>query len=79
MNTQWRRKFLGIVGTLMAATAHANEPDGKSIFQQKCAMCHLPEGQGIPPVFPPLAGSDWLMADRERTIKVLCEGLRGSI
>jgi glucose/arabinose dehydrogenase len=32
-----------------------------------------------PPVYPPLAASDWLAADRERTIRVLCEGLSGPI
>jgi hypothetical protein len=42
-------------------------------------MCHQAAGQGAPPIFPPLAGSDWLLADRARAIKVLCEGLSGSI
>ena len=42
-------------------------------------MCHQPNGQGAPPAFPPLAGSDWLLADRARAIKVLCEGLDGPI
>lgn len=42
-------------------------------------MCHQPEGNGAPPVYPPLAKSDWLLADRKRAIKVLCEGLSGPI
>jgi glucose/arabinose dehydrogenase/mono/diheme cytochrome c family protein len=52
---------------------------GSRIYAEKCAMCHLPSGQGAPPVYPPLAGSDWLQKDRTRVIKVLCEGLSGAI
>jgi mono/diheme cytochrome c family protein len=51
---------------------------GAAIYAEKCLMCHQATGQGAPPVFPPLAGSDWL-ADRAKTIKVLCEGLSGEI
>lgn len=36
------------------------KPDGKALFLANCAMCHQPEGQGVPGVFPPLAKSDYL-------------------
>lgn len=52
---------------------------GGELFAAKCALCHQHNGTGVPPVYPPLAGSDWLKADRTRTIKVLCEGLQGPI
>jgi glucose/arabinose dehydrogenase/cytochrome c5 len=52
---------------------------GAKIFAEKCVICHQAAGQGAPPVYPPLAKSDWLAQDRQRTIKVLCEGLSGSI
>ncbi len=52
---------------------------GKTIYDTMCAMCHQAEGAGVPPVFPPLAGSDWLMADRARAVRVLAEGLEGEI
>jgi len=52
---------------------------GGKIFVEKCVLCHQQGGQGAPPVYPPLAQSDWMKADRERTIKVLCEGLSGPI
>ena len=51
---------------------------GAGIYQSTCQACHLPSGQGIPGVFPPLAGSDFLR-DRPRAIRVLCEGLSGPI
>jgi len=52
---------------------------GAKIFSEKCVLCHQATGQGAPPVYPPLAKSDWLLQDRRRTIKVLCEGLSGPI
>ena len=52
---------------------------GEKIFVEKCMLCHQIAGAGVPPVYPPLAGSDWLAGDRVRTIKVLCEGLSGPI
>jgi len=30
---------------------------GKAVYEKNCASCHQPEGQGLPPVFPALAGS----------------------
>lgn len=30
---------------------------GKDVYEKQCAACHQPEGQGMPPVFPALAGS----------------------
>jgi len=30
---------------------------GKEVYAKNCAACHQPEGQGLPPVFPALAGS----------------------
>ncbi|MDB6152120.1 MAG: Copper oxidase [Chthoniobacteraceae bacterium] len=52
---------------------------GAKIFTEKCQLCHQPSGQGAPPVYPPLANSDWFKTNRERVIKALCEGLSGPI
>ena len=52
---------------------------GKRIYTQLCFACHQAEGQGLPGVFPPLAGSDWLMADKKRAIVSLIGGLSGPV
>jgi len=52
---------------------------GKVIFGQNCAACHQPTGLGIPDVFPPLAGSDFLMADKARSIRIVKKGLQGEV
>ncbi|MFT6054216.1 MAG: nitrite reductase (NO-forming) [Roseivirga sp.] len=53
--------------------------DGKGIYQGLCMACHLNEGQGIASVFPPIAKSDYLMADLDRSIKIMLEGQQGEI
>ncbi len=43
---------------------------GKAIYNGKgnCFTCHQPTGVGVPGVFPPLAKSDFLLADKKRAI-----------
>jgi nitrite reductase (NO-forming) len=52
---------------------------GKRVYMQNCAMCHQLDGTGLPQVFPPLAQSDYLMADKTRSIGVVLRGLSGPI
>ena len=52
---------------------------GQKIFAVVCAACHQPNGLGIPDKFPPLAGSDFLNADKNRAIKTLINGRQGEI
>lgn len=52
---------------------------GKQVFMQTCFVCHQPGGQGIPGQIPPLAGSDFLMADKTRSIRAVVHGLSGEI
>jgi nitrite reductase (NO-forming) len=52
---------------------------GKRTYDQNCLACHQPNGEGIPGAFPPLAGSDYLLAKPERAIDVLLNGLSGKI
>ncbi|HEY8354716.1 MAG TPA: cytochrome c oxidase subunit II [Methylophilaceae bacterium] len=30
---------------------------GKQVYEKNCAVCHMANGQGMPPAFPPLTGS----------------------
>lgn len=52
---------------------------GERLFQGTCSTCHQVDGKGIPGVFPPLAGSDWLMADARRSVGVVLNGLSGPV
>jgi len=52
---------------------------GEKIYMSYCITCHLDKGQGIPGAFPPLANSDYLMADKGRTIRTILNGLTEEI
>lgn len=52
---------------------------GRRLFASICAACHQPTGQGLPNLFPPLAGSDFLNADKNRAIKIVINGRQGEV
>ncbi|MCC6621604.1 MAG: nitrite reductase, copper-containing [Deltaproteobacteria bacterium] len=52
---------------------------GKVLYKGTCSTCHQPNAKGVPSVFPPLAGSDYLLADSERAIAIVLNGLQGPI
>jgi nitrite reductase (NO-forming)/hydroxylamine reductase len=66
-----------------AQTVHAAEvaqaDPGLAGFQTYCAACHQPDGQGMAGAFPPLAGSDYLLADPSRAVSAVLEGVSGTI
>jgi len=52
---------------------------GRRLFSSICAACHQPTGQGLPNMFPPLAGSDFLNADKNRAIRIVIAGWQGEV
>lgn len=52
---------------------------GRRVYTQQCAICHQANGMGVPGVYPPLVGSDWVVSSEERLIRVLLHGLVGEI
>ncbi|MFN7142031.1 MAG: c-type cytochrome [Limisphaerales bacterium] len=57
----------------------AKMEDGKKAYVKSCVACHQSKGEGIPSLFPPLAKSDYLMADKERSTRILIQGQTGEI
>jgi mono/diheme cytochrome c family protein len=53
-------------------------PAMRSAYISMCANCHREDGgQGLQRSIPPLAGSDFLSVDKERSIRLLITGMRG--
>jgi nitrite reductase (NO-forming) len=52
---------------------------GERTYTSVCAACHQPAGTGIENAFPPLAGSDYLNADKRRAITTVIQGLTGPV
>lgn len=67
--------------TCVTPFAQAN---GDALYTNKCANCHQMNGEGVPPAYPPLAGSDFLKKltqgrERKKLISILKKGLKGPI
>lgn len=54
-------------------------PLGRRVYLRTCTRCHQAGGAGWVPVFPPLALSEWVDADGDRSIKIVLNGLTGGI
>ncbi len=62
-----------------ASDLKASMAKGKALYTTYCQSCHGEQGQGMTGVFPPLAKSDYLMADKKRAIQVILYGASGEI
>ena len=51
---------------------------GEGVYQKNCVACHQMNGEGLPPIFPALAGSDIVMFDKARNVEILMEGVQGA-
>ncbi|MBK9193045.1 MAG: cytochrome c [Crocinitomicaceae bacterium] len=60
-------------------TAGNKYASGEKVYQANCVACHQSEGEGVEGVFPPLANSDYLMADKNRAIKQIINGSSGEM
>ena len=52
---------------------------GEALYNGTCSVCHQSNGAGLPNVFPPLAKSDYLNADKTRAISIVLNGLSGPV
>lgn len=63
-----------------AGTSGANvAADGAQIYASKCAACHQATGLGIPGVFPPLAGSEWVLGSDKALVQIPLHGVSGAL
>jgi nitrite reductase (NO-forming) len=68
-----------LIASAPTVEEHTAFPEGRDTFRMICAACHQSTGLGVPHVFPPLAGSDFLKADKARAIGIVLNGLSGPI
>jgi nitrite reductase (NO-forming) len=57
----------------------ASSERGKEIYLRNCVSCHMDQGEGLEGIFPPLANSDYLLADKKRAIKQTLYGVSGEM
>ncbi len=51
---------------------------GEGVYQKNCVACHQMNGEGLPPIFPALVGSDIVMFEKDRNVEILMEGVQGA-
>lgn len=61
-------------GSPMAATMEV----GKAVYMRNCVACHQPNGKGIPPAFPSIAGSAVALGDVNAQIQLILNGKTGT-
>lgn len=53
--------------------------NGKKLYIQHCSVCHMPKGDGIPGLNPPLINTDWVTGDIDRLVNIVVNGLEEEI
>lgn len=53
--------------------------DGLQIYTANCVACHQATGAGLPGVFPPLGGSEWVLGSDKLAINILLHGVSGKL
>jgi mono/diheme cytochrome c family protein len=62
-----------------AFDSKASMARGTVVYQNQCITCHMEAGDGVEGVYPPLAKSDYLMADKTRSIQQILHGINATI
>jgi mono/diheme cytochrome c family protein len=61
------------------AAPSAAAVDGAQLYASLCAACHQASGAGLPGVFPPLAGSEWVVGKDTTLVAIVLHGVTGPI
>ena len=51
---------------------------GEKVYQSACAACHMPNGEGLPGVFPALKGSEIALNNMPKHIDIVVNGAPGT-
>ncbi|MGI9543190.1 MAG: c-type cytochrome [Cyclobacteriaceae bacterium] len=77
---------LVILGLMVGCTSSSEQiklkqytAEGQKLYVKHCANCHQEDGRGLGTLYPPLAQSDFIKADVDRTICLIRYGIEGPI
>lgn len=71
---------LFVITQAVAADKAEQMKKGEAVFKKYCVTCHMATGMGMPGVYPPLAGSDYIKTkDKKVIIDNVTNGLKGEV
>jgi cytochrome c oxidase subunit 2 len=84
--TKWGSKPVQVSATPAVSEEDSNKKftlaelkaQGEKVFGANCVACHQANGKGMPPAFPPLAGSKVVLASADQQIGVVLNGRNGT-
>lgn len=62
-----------------APAVSSGAADGAAIYATRCVACHQASGAGLPGVFPPLAGSEWVLGKDTTLAAIVLHGIIGPL
>ena len=68
-----------LVAAAQAAPDAETMKRGQAVYSRTCIACHQPTGAGLPPVFPPLAGSEWISKGASIAVRNITNGMQGPV
>jgi mono/diheme cytochrome c family protein len=68
-----------LVAAAQAAPDAETMKRGQAVYARTCIACHQPTGAGLPPVFPPLAGSEWIAKGASIAVRNIVNGMTGPV
>jgi mono/diheme cytochrome c family protein len=63
-----------IVGCNDDSIPQATMDNGKKVYNTYCLGCHMQDAMGVPRMNPPLAGSELLLKDKTKPIRIVLRG-----
>lgn len=52
---------------------------GKRLYLDECASCHMESGQGLGELIPPIANADYVVENKENLACIIRHGIAGSM
>lgn len=69
--------FFNNISTAQTSSKDKSKPilNGKKVYDMYCVACHQADGNGVPRLNPPLAGTVYVTGSKTRLIEIVLKGL----
>lgn len=60
-------------------TLASSMANGKNIYTRSCLTCHQADGLGVQRMNPPLAGTEYVLGEKKRLIRIVLKGFNEDV